>query len=284
MECWKWYGGTDYLKSYANTLYYPHFSNIPIFLCNTPIQANADHLQPSEHIGARHTLQQGNPNRRRSRNHHGFIDPSSPAVRQFLGVPFALPPTGARRWLPPMAFNNSSVSINTTAFGPTCPQVPLSTQLAPDVFSAKGGNRTEFFPVEEFSKDCLSLNVWTPVSTEGIKLPVLCTQGYIVVSANYRVNIFDFPNAPRLADHNLSRIVAWGESSGTISVDFLHFLLPADPIVYGSIMESSTPLVPAKISLSNDTTYELPAEDYCICIKFSVDLNKLAVQTFNPRD
>ncbi|KAJ7731273.1 Alpha/Beta hydrolase protein, partial [Mycena metata] len=158
----------------------------------------------------------------------GFIDPSLPAVCQFLGVPFALPLTGARRWLPPMGFNNSSLSINTTAFGPACPQIPLSTQLTPDVFSAKGGNRTEFFPVEEFSEDCLTLNVWTPVSTNGTKLPVLVwffggaflqggahslyfnptswvqrTQGHIIVSANYRVNIFSFPNAPRLADLNL---------------------------------------------------------------------------------
>ncbi|KAJ7726643.1 Carboxylesterase, partial [Mycena metata] len=233
----------------------------------------------------------------------GFIDPSSPAVRQFLGVPFALPPTGARRWLPPMGFNNSSVSINTTAFGPT-------TQLTPDVFSAKGGNRTEFFPVKEFSEDCLTLNVWTPVSTDGTKLPVLVwffgeaflqggarllyfyptswiqhTQGHIVVSANYRVNIFGFPNPPGLADRNLGlldqrtalesvrtnirafggdpgRIIAWGESSRAISIDFLHFLSPADPIVYGSIMESATALVPAKISLSNDTAHKLPAEDY----------------------
>ncbi|KAJ7724143.1 Alpha/Beta hydrolase protein [Mycena metata] len=107
---------------------------------------------------------------------HGLIDPSSSAVRQFLGVPFALPPTGARRWLPLMGFNNSSVSINTTAFGSACPQIPLSTQLTPEVFSAKGGNRTEFFPH---------------------------TQGHIVVSANYRVNTFGFPNAPGLTDLNL---------------------------------------------------------------------------------
>ncbi|KAJ7028933.1 carboxylesterase, type B [Mycena alexandri] len=232
---------------------------------------------------------------------HGFIDPSSPAVLQFLGVPFALPPTGGRRWLPPMSFNDSSVSIHTTAFGPSCPQIPLSTQLTPNVFSAKGGNRTEFFPVEEFSEDCLTLNVWTPVRKKGTNLRVLVwffggaflqggsnslyfnptswvqrTQGHIVVSINYRVNIFGFPNAPGLEVQNLGlldqraalewvrtnigafggdpgRIVAWGESSGAIAVDFLHFVLPADPIVHGSIMESGTALVPAKISLSNDT-------------------------------
>ncbi|KAJ7719821.1 Carboxylesterase family-domain-containing protein [Mycena metata] len=231
-----------------------------------------------------------------------------------------------------MGLTNSSISINTTAFSPAYPQIPLSTQLTPDVFSVKGGNRTEFFPVEEFSEDCLTLNIWTPVSTDGTTLPVLAwffggaflqgaahslyfnptswiqhAQGHIVISANYRVNIFGFPNAPGLADRNLGlldqrathkwvhtnigafggdpgRIVAWGGSSGAICVDFLHFLLPTDPIVYSSIRESGTVLVPAKISLSNNTAHELPAEDYYICIKSSVDSNKLAVQTFNPRD
>ncbi|KAJ7748124.1 Alpha/Beta hydrolase protein [Mycena metata] len=207
---------------------------------------------------------------------HGFVDLSSPAVRQYLGVPFALPPTSTRRWLPPMGFNKSTVSINTTAFGPACPQIPLSTQLTPDVFSAKARNRTEFFPVEEFSEDCLTLNVWTPASTDGSKLPVLVwffgraiLQGGAHSLANYRINIFGFPNAPGLADRNLGlldqraalewvrtnisalggdpgRIVACGKSSGAISVDFLHFLLPADPIVYESIMESGTRWFPQK--------------------------------------
>ncbi|KAJ7724108.1 hypothetical protein B0H16DRAFT_1472547 [Mycena metata] len=209
---------------------------------------------------------------------HGFVDPSSPTVCQFLGVPFALPPTGARRWLPPMGFNNSSVSINTTVFGPACPQIPLSTQLIPDVFSAKGGNRTEFFPVEEFSKDHperldpridgrgktphLGLVLWRALSSGGRSLTR--TQGHIVVSTNYRVNIFGFPNAPGLADHNLRLLdqrtaLEWVHMNIGAFLNFLYSLSPTNPIVHGSIMESGTLLL-------------------------SVDLNKLAVQTFNPRN
>ncbi|KAJ7167006.1 Alpha/Beta hydrolase protein [Mycena filopes] len=230
----------------------------------------------------------------------GFVDSSAPAVRQFLGVPFALPPTGPRRWLPPAPFSNASASVEAKAFGPACPQIPLSKQSTPDIFSALGGNRTEFFPVEEFDEDCLTLNVWTP--THGTALPVLVwffggaflqggshslyfnpeswvqrTQAHIVVSVNFRVSILGFPNAPGLNDQNLSlldqraalewlranigsfggdatRIVSWGESAGAIAVDFLNLAFPADPIVYGSIMQSGTALFPPAFDLSQDTT------------------------------
>ena len=31
----------------------------------------------------------------------GFVNSSAPGVRQFLSISYSLPPTGARRWLPP---------------------------------------------------------------------------------------------------------------------------------------------------------------------------------------
>ncbi|KAJ7238835.1 Alpha/Beta hydrolase protein [Mycena haematopus] len=171
---------------------------------------------------------------------HGFIDPSTPAVRQFLGIPFTLPPTQNRRWLPPhrvpVSLTNST-SINATRFGPSCPQIGLSAQTRPDVFSSKpgGGNQTQFFPVEEFSEDCLTLNVWAPLpvySAAGAgaqqNLPVLVwffgggfvqggahslyfnparwvqrTQAHLVVSVNFRSNILGFPNAAGLGEQNL---------------------------------------------------------------------------------
>ncbi|KAJ7927057.1 Alpha/Beta hydrolase protein [Mycena leptocephala] len=214
---------------------------------------------------------------------HGFIDSTTPGVRQFLGVPFAIPPIGTRRWLPPMILTNSTSSMNATSFGLSCPQIPLSAQVTPDVFSPKGGNRTEFFPLEKFSEDCLTLNVWAPARPQGLTLPVLVwffgggfVQGGTNSLVNFRSNIFGFPNAAGLADQNLGlldqrvalewvrtniggfggdaqRIVAWGESAGAIAADFLNFAFPADPIVYGSIMESGTALFPASVSLSTDT-------------------------------
>ncbi len=74
----------------------------------------------------------------------------------------------------------------------------------------------------DWSEDCLYLNVWTPAETPEDKLPVLVwihgggyTQGYshesrsngevmasqglVVVSINYRLNIFGFFGHPELA-------------------------------------------------------------------------------------
>ncbi|KAJ7804048.1 para-nitrobenzyl esterase [Mycena olivaceomarginata] len=232
---------------------------------------------------------------------YGFVDPSAPAVRQFLGVPFALPPTGTHRWLPPAALTASTLSINATSFSPSCPQIPLSVQTLADVFSPKGGNQTEFFAIENFSEDCLTLNVWAPARTHAEKFPVLVwffgggfqqggtnslyynptpwiqrTQAHIVVSVNFRSNIFGFPNAAGLPEQNLglldqraslewvraniaafggdtAHIVAWGESAGAIAIDFLNFAFPDDPIVWGSIMESGTVLFPSQITMTNDT-------------------------------
>ena len=91
------------------------------------------------------------------------------------------------------------------------------------------------------------------------------TQDHIVVSFNYRVNIFGHPNAPGLEDQNVglldqraavewtrdniaafggdpSRIVIWGQSAGSISVDYYSFTYPEDPIAAGMSLDSGTSL------------------------------------------
>ncbi|KAJ6549620.1 Alpha/Beta hydrolase protein [Mycena vulgaris] len=179
-------------------------------------------------------------------------------------------------------------------FGPSCPQIPLNATVNPNVFTANGGGQTEFFPTEPFSEDCLTLNVWAP-DQQSEMLPVIVwffggafVQGgadslyfnaapaHIVVSVNFRSNIFGFPNAAGLADQNLGlldqraalewvrdnigafggdagKIVAWGESAGSIALDYLNFAFPEDPIVQGVIMASGTALFPAKFTQSSDT-------------------------------
>ncbi|KAH8653790.1 Alpha/Beta hydrolase protein [Xylariales sp. PMI_506] len=229
----------------------------------------------------------------------GFVNLSVPDVRQFLGIPFAQPPIGSRRWLPPSRLQ-SNTSVNATNIGPGCPQLGIATLPSQDVYSPTGGGRTEFFPLETFSEDCLTLNVWAP---RGLKsdLPVFVwyfgggfvrggtnslylnpqswvqrTQEHIVVTVNFRSNIFGFPNADELMEQNLglrdqrlalewvrdniakfggdpSKIIAWGQSGGAIAIDYLNFAYFSDPIVSGMILESGTALFPKAAARTFDT-------------------------------
>ncbi len=126
-------------------------------------------------------------------------------VRVFLGIPYAAPPVGERRWQPPVAPEPWAEPRATTKYGPACPQ-----------------HADEFFGVPpEQSEDCLTLNVWTPGKRDDEKLPVmvwihgggfiqgagslpfyegtrLAQHGVVVVTINYRLGWFGFLAHPAL--------------------------------------------------------------------------------------
>jgi cholinesterase len=91
-------------------------------------------------------------------------------------------------------------------------------------------------------------------------------QDIIVVSINYRVNVFGFPGAPSLTHFNPGfldqrlavewtrdniaafggdpeRITLYGQSAGSMSVDDYSFAWTSDPIVNGFILSSGTALM-----------------------------------------
>ena len=68
-------------------------------------------------------------------------------VQEFLGIPYAAPPVGALRWMPPQPAATWHGVRQAKAFGPTCAQV---TTLGP------------FAGPPNSNEDCLYLNVFTP--------------------------------------------------------------------------------------------------------------------------
>ena len=82
-------------------------------------------------------------------------------VAAFLGIPYAVPPFGARRMRPPEPPGQWEGERPAAGYGATCPKgdyAPQNAALFPEVV----------IPGEE----CLNLNVWTP-DPGGSGLPVL---------------------------------------------------------------------------------------------------------------
>ena len=124
-------------------------------------------------------------------------------VTRFLGIPYAKPPVGPLRWMPPQPMAKWTATRPATKFGPTCAQV---TTLGP------------FAGPPNSNEDCLYLNVFTADTKS--KRPVLVwihgggyfdgasndydarklvTRGkLVVVTFNYRLNLFGFMAHPVL--------------------------------------------------------------------------------------
>src|SRR5882757_7278294 len=131
----------------------------------------------------------------------------SSGVRLFKGIPFAAPPTGDLRWQRPSPVKPWEGIRQAQDWGPRCMQ---SNRLG-DIDSDN----------KRMEEDCLYLNVWTPAKSATDKLPVmvwihggsnnvgagsqpdyngnnLATKGVIVVTINYRLDVFGFLAHPEL--------------------------------------------------------------------------------------
>jgi para-nitrobenzyl esterase len=83
---------------------------------------------------------------------------SDGAVLAFKGMPYAAPPVGERRFLPPEPAASWSGVRDALDYGPSCPQ----TSARPEGWSQE----------PSLSEDCLYLNVWTP-ACDGKARPVM---------------------------------------------------------------------------------------------------------------
>ncbi|KAI0767254.1 alpha/beta-hydrolase [Fomes fomentarius] len=148
---------------------------------------------------------------------------SYPDSVAYLGVPYAEPPLGERRWRKPLALNTGRVAresrgkvVDLTEYPDFCIQGSIGNGDA-------GGAGSE---------DCLKLNIYAPAGAKkGDKLPVLVyihgggyvygnprnwpfdhwihqSPNVVIASVYYRLNSIGFLSTPELANHGLGDLNA----------------------------------------------------------------------------
>jgi len=144
----------------------------------------------------------------------GVVEASG--IHSFKGIPFAQPPVGPLRFREPLPPLNWTGVRKADKFGPRAMQLPIFSDMQ---FRSNG-----------MSEDCLYLNVWTPATAAGARLPVLvyfygggfvggdgseyrydgesmATKGCVTVTVNYRLGVFGFlahPELTRESKHHAS--------------------------------------------------------------------------------
>lgn len=205
------------------------------------------------------------------------------SLHLFLGIPYAKPPIGELRWKAPQPLENWEGIKFTKKFG----NRPMQKRVFDDIV----------FRSENQSEDCLFLNVWTPAITKGDKLPVLvyfhggglfvgsgdenrydgasmAKKGIVVVTVNYRLNIFGNFAHPELSAEaeykasgnygyldqvaslewvrenigafggDPSKVTIAGESAGSVSVSSLITSPLSRDLVAGAIGQSGAAIHP----------------------------------------
>jgi para-nitrobenzyl esterase len=159
-----------------------------------------------------------------------IIGESSSGTRLFLGIPYAAPPVGPLRFMPPAAHAKWSTPLIANKPGNVCPQFgPPSYPFGLD---------------QETSEDCLDLNVTAPPS--GGNLPVMVwihggsyiqgsgafypatrlalTGNMIVVTINYRLGLLGFLAASSLdtASGGTGKTGAYGTEDQIAALQWVH--------------------------------------------------------------
>ena len=143
----------------------------------------------------------------------------------FRGIPYAKPPVGPLRWKAPEEPETFEGIRVCDTYGDACAQYDRWDTATDDINDDSGHPyiRIDNYPYPpKMSEDCLYLNIYTPAKDKDDRLPVmiyihgggcqqwygsdyeycgdnLCKHGVILVSLNYRLNIFGYFCHPELA-------------------------------------------------------------------------------------
>ncbi len=216
-------------------------------------------------------------------------DGSAEAV--FLGIPYAAPPVGDLRWKPPAPITPRQGVQPATEFAPACFQLTNENSFVTYIARTLGQDPSRVPVLSSASEDCLYLNVWTPHLTGEDLAPVmvwfhgganvagsaseplyngasLAGKGVVVVTINYRLNVFGFFAHPALTTESeqgssgnyalLDQIAAlewvqrniaafggdpdcvtvFGESAGAADINYLLASPLADGLFHRAVIES----------------------------------------------
>ncbi|WP_127530274.1 carboxylesterase/lipase family protein [Paenibacillus kobensis] len=141
---------------------------------------------------------------------------ADPRITSYKGIPFAAPPVGENRWRAPQPAEDWEGVLKAFEFA------PISMQVRQEIDD--NNIYTREWAVEPdiaMNEDCLYLNVWTPAKRTDEKLPVyvwyfggglqvghtaemefdgerIARRGIVVVTINYRLNVFGFLSHPEI--------------------------------------------------------------------------------------
>lgn len=214
---------------------------------------------------------------------------SSEAV--FLGIPYAAPPVGDLRWKAPAPITPRQGVQSATDFAPACVQGTNQNSFLAYIATTLGQDPTQVPVLSSVSEDCLHLNVWTPNLGGADLAPVmvwihggnnvagsavetmydganLARQGVVVVTINYRLNVFGYLAHPALtaeSEHGSSgnyglldqiaalqwvqrnaasfggdpdRVTIFGESAGGTNIAYLLASPLADGLFHRAVIQS----------------------------------------------
>jgi para-nitrobenzyl esterase len=216
-------------------------------------------------------------------------DGSAEAV--FLGIPYAAPPIGDLRWRSPEPITPRQGVQPATEFAPACIQGTNENSFLSYIARTLGQDPTQVPVLSSVSEDCLYLNVWTPNLGGEDLAPVmvwfhgganvagsaseplyhganLARKGVVVVTINYRLNVFGLLAHPALteeSEHGSSgnytlldqiaalewvqrniadfggdpeRVTVFGESAGASDINYLLTSPLADGLFHRAVIES----------------------------------------------
>jgi cholinesterase len=226
-----------------------------------------------------------------------------PDVSEYLGIRYGESTAGKNRFMAPKPYiakekidASQFVSRSILSRSTHANTFRACENMKPLFYQERRSNLTcsacpqTLFMARNQSEDCLFLNIWTrPQSGESKKAVLLWIYGgaftvgdssspstngaslaslqdLVVVSINYRVNIFGFPSAPTLPTQNPGlrdirlavewvrdniarfggdpeRITLFGESAGALATDYYAYAYTKDPIVNGFLPSTGNALI-----------------------------------------